>query len=40
MKRMLEGLTPEERDSLARLLGRLYEVLQEASPGMAATDEA
>jgi DNA-binding MarR family transcriptional regulator len=42
MVRMLEGLTAGERDELARLLGRLYEALLEASPGLelaeAATD--
>ncbi|MGY1740318.1 MULTISPECIES: MarR family winged helix-turn-helix transcriptional regulator [unclassified Blastococcus] len=34
MARMLEGLTAGEREELARLLGRLYDALQEASPGL------
>jgi DNA-binding MarR family transcriptional regulator len=34
MARMLEGLTTEEREDLAHLLGRLYEALQEATPGV------
>ena len=34
LRRMLEGLTEAERDDLARLLGRLYEALKEASPGV------
>jgi DNA-binding MarR family transcriptional regulator len=34
MARMLEGLSTEERADLARLLGRLFDCLQEASPGL------
>ena len=34
MSRMLEKLTPEERRDLARLLGRLYESLEAAMPGL------
>jgi DNA-binding MarR family transcriptional regulator len=40
MARMLEGLTGEERDELARLLGRLFDCLQEASPGVDLTEAA
>jgi DNA-binding MarR family transcriptional regulator len=31
LSRMLEGLAPDERDDLARLLGRLFESLQETT---------
>jgi DNA-binding MarR family transcriptional regulator len=34
LSRLLEGLTDEERADLARLLGRLYEVLQESPRGV------
>lgn len=34
MARMLQRLTPQERDDLARLLGRLYDSLSETSPGL------
>ena len=34
MSRMLEGLSADERDDLARLLGRLFDCLQEAAPGV------
>ncbi|WP_051683869.1 MarR family winged helix-turn-helix transcriptional regulator [Blastococcus sp. URHD0036] len=34
MARMLEGLTDAERDDLARLLGRLFDCLQDATPGL------
>jgi len=34
LSRMLVGLSGEERDDLARLLGRLYDVLQETARGV------
>lgn len=34
LARMLEGLTAEEREDLARLLGRLFDCLHEAAPGV------
>jgi DNA-binding MarR family transcriptional regulator len=37
---MLEGLTAGERDTLARLLGRLYESLQETTSGVELSAEA
>ncbi|MGY1770002.1 MarR family winged helix-turn-helix transcriptional regulator [Blastococcus sp. SYSU D00813] len=40
MARMLEGLSTEERDELARLLGRLFDCLQEATPGLDLTEAA
>lgn len=39
LARMLDGLTPGERDDLARLLGRLYESLSE-NPGLELAGEA
>jgi DNA-binding MarR family transcriptional regulator len=40
LARMVEGLTAEEREDLARLLGRLFESLQETNPGIELSAEA
>lgn len=38
LTRMLDGLTAEERDELARLLGRLYRTLEETAPALDTDD--